>query len=207
VAVPFLSRASEPRPQVAAPEPDSKDEGATSRKPRSPQDERRIASALTSHFETVWRSLRRFGISESQADDAAQRVFLAFADRLPDVEAGRERPYLIGIAVRVAANLRRQQLRSREELSDQLDEAPSSARDPETLLVERQKRQRLDRALETLPELQREIFVLYELEGFSIPEIAGALEIPLGTAASRLRRAREAFAQWVEEHLSTEGET
>jgi RNA polymerase sigma-70 factor, ECF subfamily len=173
---------------------------------RSLEDERRIASALALHFETVWRSLRRFGVSESLADDAAQRVFLAFADRLSIVETGRERPYLIGIAVRVAANLRRQQLRLREEPSEDLDAEPASARDPETLLVERQRRQRLDLALGTLPELQREIFVLYELEGFSIPEIASALEIPVGTAASRLRRAREAFAAWVQQHLSSEGE-
>jgi RNA polymerase sigma-70 factor, ECF subfamily len=173
---------------------------------RSTEDEQRIARALGEHFETVWRSLRRFGVAESQADDAAQRVFLVFADRVAIVEAGRERPYLIGIATRVAANLRREQARSREEASETLDEAPGSGRDPESLLLEQQRRQRLDEALATLPELQRQVFVLYELEGFSMPEIASALAIPLGTAASRLRRAREAFEQWVQEHLPPSGE-
>jgi RNA polymerase sigma-70 factor (ECF subfamily) len=197
---------SEPRPDVAGSGLDGEDSAPSWAPRRSREEEQRIASALALHFETVWRSLRRFGIGEGQADDAAQRVFLVFADRLSTVEVGRERPYLIGIAVRVAANLRRQQLRSREEPSSDLDEAPSSARDPETLLVERQRRQRLDQALGALPEPQRDIFVLYEIEGFSIPEIAGALEIPLGTAASRLRRAREAFAAWVQEHLSPEAE-
>ena len=38
-----------------------------------------------------------------------------------------------------------------------------------------------------------EVFVLYELEGLTSPEIAGLLEIPLGSVASRLRRAREQF--------------
>jgi RNA polymerase sigma-70 factor (ECF subfamily) len=39
--------------------------------------------------------------------------------------------------------------------------------------------------------------VLYELEGFSLPEIAEALQVPLGTATSRLRRARGNFEAWV----------
>jgi RNA polymerase sigma-70 factor (ECF subfamily) len=38
-----------------------------------------------------------------------------------------------------------------------------------------------------------EVFVLYEIEGLSSPEIAALLEIPLGSVASRLRRAREQF--------------
>jgi RNA polymerase sigma-70 factor, ECF subfamily len=173
---------------------------------RSPEDERRIAQALVDHFDTVWRSLRRFGVSECQADDAAQRVFLVFADRVAIVQRGRERPYLIGIAAKIAANVRRQRSRSREEPSESLDEEPSSAQDPESLLLERQRRRRLDEALATLPELQRQVFVLYELEGFSMPEIASALEIPLGTVASRLRRAREAFEQWVRDHLPPSGD-
>lgn len=198
VASPSLS----PEPvqgDVAPPEPGEEPMS------RSPDDERRIAHALGAHFETVWRSLRRFGVSESLADDAAQRVFLAFAHRLAVIQRGRERPYLIGIAARIAANVRRQQARSREEPSESLDEAPSSARDPESLLLEQQRRRRLDEALSTLPELQRQVFVLYELEGFTMREIASALEIPLGTAASRLRRAREAFEQWVREHLPLPG--
>lgn len=172
------------------------------------EQERRIAQALSQHFETVWRSLRRFGVAESHADDATQHVFLAFAARVNVIEPGRERPYLIGIAVRVAANFRRQHARSREEPVESVDVAPSSERNPESLLVQEQRRQQLDAALATLPDLQRQVFVLYELEGFSMPEIARALDIPLGTAASRLRRARDAFENWVQQHhFSQSGET
>jgi RNA polymerase sigma-70 factor (ECF subfamily) len=174
---------------------------------RSPEHELRIARALGDHFEMVWRTLRRFGVAESVADDAAQQVFVAFAKRIDVIEAGREQPYLIGIAARVAANFRRQSARLREEPTDGLDESPSSVKDPESLLLERQRRQRLDDALATLPDLQRQVFVLYELEGLSMPEIARALEIPLGTAASRLRRARDAFEAWVSEHLPPTGDS
>ena len=55
-----------------------------------------------------------------------------------------------------------------------------------------------------------EVFVLYELEGLTSPEIAELLQIPLGSVASRLRRAREQFrsaAARVETSLKKEGES
>lgn len=168
---------------------------------RSAEQEQRLGTALARHFSTVWRALRRFGVHERNADDAAQHVFLQFASRLDIVEPGRERPYLLGIASKVAANVRRQQARSREEPADDLDAQLGEAESPESLLDHEQRRQRLDVALATLPDEQREVFVLYELEGFSLPEIARALELPLGTATSRLRRARAAFEAWVDRHL------
>lgn len=175
--------------------------------PRSADDDRRIAAALESHFATVWRALRRFGVHEHHADDAAQHVFLQFAQRIAIVQVGRERPYLLGIAVKVAANVRRQQARQREEPSDDLDQKLTMASTPESLLEHEQRKQRLDRALASLPDEQRQVFVLYELEGFSLPEVARTLEIPLGTATSRLRRARSAFETWVDQNLPAEGES
>lgn len=41
----------------------------------------------------------------------------------------------------------------------------------------------------------REVLALYEIEELTLPEIAAALEIPEGTAASRLRRARTEFSR------------
>ena len=50
-----------------------------------------------------------------------------------------------------------------------------------------------DLALSKVDPDLAEVFVLFEVEGLSSPEIAASLEIPLGTVASRLRRAREQF--------------
>jgi RNA polymerase sigma-70 factor (ECF subfamily) len=66
------------------------------------------------------------------------------------------------------------------------------------LLMRKRLRAQLDRALACLWDEQRSVFVLYELEGFSVPEIADLLTLPLGTAASRLGRARARFAEAVE---------
>ena len=129
-------------------------------------------------------------------DDAAQQVFLAFSQRLLEVAAGKEAAYLAAIVVRVAANARRKLDRSPEVLSEDVAAAAASTT-PESLLGQKQLRQELDRGLLTLPIEQRAVFVLFELEGFSLPEIAEALQIPLGTATSRLRRARGHFEAWV----------
>jgi len=128
-------------------------------------------------------------------------VFLTFSERITEIQPGFERAYLLGIAVKVAANARRRQARNLEEPSDALDQQRSSRGDPESLLQDAQRRRRLDDALASFAPEQREVFVLYELEGFSLPEIAQALQVPLGTATSRLRRARASFEAWVATHL------
>ena len=187
-----------PLPATAAAEP------ALAR-PRSAEEEARIATALEEHFSSVWRALRRLGVHQSNADDAAQLVYLAFALRIHEIDKGFERAYLLGIAVQVAANARRRQARNAEEPSDTLDAEGSPHGDPESLLQEAQRRRRLDDVLSSFAPEQREVFVLYELEGFSLPEIARALQVPLGTATSRLRRARAAFEAWIVEHLPNNG--
>ncbi len=157
--------------------------------------QQRLVGAVRQHHQLVWRSLRRFGVPERDLDDAAQQVFLAFSHRLAKVEVGKEASYLVAVGVRVAANARRKLSRSPEVLSDEVETAPAP-HTPEGLLSQKQLREELDRGLLQLSLEQRAVFVLFELEGFSLPEIAGALEIPLGTATSRLRRARAHFEAW-----------
>ncbi len=154
----------------------------------------RVAHLLRSHFRDVWRMVRRFGVPENCADDATQEVFIIAARRLADITPGSERPFLLASAVRVAANLRRS-LGTRRECAE--DEQATEGVDPrpsaEALLDQKRLRQMLDRVLDGLSDDLRVCFVLYELEGLSSPEIAELVQIPVGTVASRLRRAREAF--------------
>ena len=67
--------------------------------------------------------------------------------------------------------------------------------DAEQLLIAKRSRELLDRLLCELPEPQRAVFVLYELEGLSVPEIANTLALPLGTVSSRVWRARARFSE------------
>jgi RNA polymerase sigma-70 factor (ECF subfamily) len=161
-------------------------------------DDARLGAALARHFALVWRSLRRFGVLEADVDDAVQHVFLTLSARLAEVPLEKERSFLLGACLRVAANARRRDLRRPDHASDELEQRADEAPGPEELLASKQRRAELDRALDDLPLDQRTVFVLFELEGFSLPEIAESLAIPLGTATSRLRRARDRFEAWVE---------
>jgi len=157
-------------------------------------DNARVADMLRAHFRDVWRIVRRFGVPENSADDAAQEVFIIAARRLSDITPGSERAFLLASAVRVAANARRA-LGARRECAedDSLPEGVDPRPNAEALLDQKRLRELLDRVLDELSDDLRVCFVLYELEGMSSPEIAELLSIPVGTVASRLRRAREAF--------------
>jgi len=175
-----------------------------------PVDEHRLAGLLSRHFRTVWRTLRRLGVPADACDDAAQHVYLVTAGRLAEIRPGAERAFLVSTAVRVAANARRARAARPEVTDAEAIEAHADAAPPaDELLEERRMRQLLDEVLDALPDELRTVFVLFELEELGTHEIAEALGIPRGTAASRLRRARDAFqeaAKRLRARLSFRGE-
>jgi RNA polymerase sigma-70 factor (ECF subfamily) len=171
-------------------------DGAAGPKRENPADDERLALGLAAHFSFVWRMLRRFGVREADVDDATQLAFMTYASRLADIEPASERSFLIGTCLRIASNHRRQQMRRPELFDAEPDRREAEIPNPEELVVKKQWRALLDAGLEQLPLEQRTVFVLFELEGFSLPEIAENLGIPLGTATSRLRRARTRFETW-----------
>lgn len=158
-----------------------------------PLAETRLRRMFDDYFDFTWRSLRRIGLREDDADDAAQRVFLIASQKLDAIRAGSERSFLLGTAVRVASDVRRSAPYRRE--TPQADPAAGLAGGarPDELLDQRRARAMLDDALEGLDDDLRTVFVLFELEELTSAEIAALLELPQGTVASRLRRARAAF--------------
>jgi RNA polymerase sigma-70 factor (ECF subfamily) len=168
-------------------------------------DRHRLERLFNAHHATVWRALRRRGLSSEAAEDATQETFLLAAERLDDIRAESERSFLIATAVRVAHTLGRKTVRW--ELEDDMDERLSTNRDTSDARADMQLCARVLSKVD--PDLV-EVFVLYELEGLTSPEIAELLQIPLGSVASRLRRAREQFrsaAARIERSLQKEGES
>lgn len=159
------------------------------------QDPARLERAVRDCFQFIWRCLRRFGVgSEDAVDDAAQRVFEIAAQKRELIVPGKERAFFFKTAVLVAAEARRAARRTREEPdSGAMLSVADPSPNPELLLDRCRSRKLLDSVLEQLPLELRAVFVLFELEGLATPEIAELLDLPLGTAASRLRRAREEF--------------
>jgi RNA polymerase sigma-70 factor (ECF subfamily) len=95
----------------------------------------------------------------------------------------------------VAANARRDRQRRPEVSADALASVRAPGMQPDDRIELTRAAELLDELLEHLPEELRRVLVLAELEEASVPSIAELEGIAEGTAASRLRRAREAFGK------------
>ncbi|HEY5957077.1 MAG TPA: sigma-70 family RNA polymerase sigma factor [Polyangiaceae bacterium] len=148
------------------------------------------------HFEFVWRTLQRMGVSDRDVQDACQKVFLVAYQRLAEFE-GRStlKTWLCGIALRVASDYRRSASHRHELLGDEahLDVATEASQLAQ--LEQRERLCELDCVLAALSEEQRTVLVLFELEGMSGEDIAATIGVPEGTVRSRLRLARQAFSR------------
>jgi RNA polymerase sigma-70 factor (ECF subfamily) len=147
------------------------------------------------HVGFVWRCLRRLGIREADLMDVTQRVFVTAFLKLPEFE-GRSAlsSWLFGICQRLASDYRRSAPIRREVITDAaVFERAASEHPPGQESESRLLAARAEEILQKIPEAQRLVFVLFEVEDMSGQEIAEALDISLGTVRSRLRLAREAF--------------
>jgi RNA polymerase sigma-70 factor (ECF subfamily) len=170
-------------------------------------DEARLRRTVELHFDGLWRFLRRLGISEGDVDDGVQEVILVLARKLDQVDEGSERSFMFSTAFRVASDMRRRAKRRRtlEESAVHEAEGPSVGLDPEASAQQRRLGVLFSQVLEQLSLELRVVFVLYELEDFTMAEIAETLGVPSGTVASRLRRGRETFERLAAQVLA-EGE-
>jgi RNA polymerase sigma-70 factor (ECF subfamily) len=160
------------------------------------QRDARIRSMVDSHFDPVWRALKRLGVPPAGVDDATQQVFLVASRRLDEIDARGERAYLLGVALRVASEARRMVARRREVPIDETVESANHGAPPlEDLIDDKRDLERLTGYLASMPDDMREAFVLFELEELSAPKVAELLGVPAGTVASRVRRARDYIRQ------------
>jgi RNA polymerase sigma-70 factor (ECF subfamily) len=151
----------------------------------------RLERMFRAHHELIWRTLRRLGLSPDLAADTVQQAYLIAAERLDDIRTGSERAFLFSTAIGLArTNFRRSQ---RCQLQSDMDMHMDPGLKSEQLNNRCSALQLMDRIFaKTHPDLVA-VFVLFELEGLSAPEIAQLIDIPVGTVASRLRRARSTF--------------
>jgi RNA polymerase sigma-70 factor (ECF subfamily) len=169
-------------------------EPASVAKTAAPGDPKRLRELFVAHHRFIWRLLRRLGLAVESADDVAQQTFLIAAERLADIRLGSERSFLYGTAIRLHRDFRRAELRMVRDSGHHLESAAPSV---EERIDEGRALQLLDRVLCEMEPNLREVFVLFELERLPSHQIAELCGIPAGTAASRLRRAREEFHQLV----------
>jgi RNA polymerase sigma-70 factor (ECF subfamily) len=143
------------------------------------------------HAEAVLSTLQRCRVPACELEDAAQDVFVIMLRRWPRGEQA-PRAWLLAIARNVARN-RRKSDRRRPGHDELRDEDAVAGTSPETSYFEAERRAAIDDSIDALPEDVRETFVLREIDGLSMEEIAAVQGVPLSTVQSRLRRARPLF--------------
>jgi RNA polymerase sigma-70 factor (ECF subfamily) len=126
------------------------------------------------------------------ADDVAQEAFMRAHQALSTFDLGRPfGPWICRIAANLAINHVRSPEAREAPLPEGHAETPAPGRGALDLVLEREAREVLERALGDLPAEQRAVFALRTFEELSYREIADALGISIGTVMSRLSRARE----------------
>jgi RNA polymerase sigma-70 factor, ECF subfamily len=144
------------------------------------------------HFSYVWHTVRRLGGPAADLEDLAHDVFVVVHRRLPDYDPARPlRPWLFGIAYRVVSEHRRRSGRAPQR-ADGIDPARAPAGGDGAAALE--ARRLLARGLEALDLDERAVLVMHDVDGHTAPDIAAALEAPVNTVYSRLRRARRKLA-------------
>ena len=152
-------------------------------------------------FPFIWRTVRRLGVDENAVDDVTQDVFVTVYRRLDDFEMRcAPKTWVFGIALGIVRNYRRG--RRRKDAAVPMATHVASAElvadgsaDPMELASRAEAGRIVHKLLDQLDEEKAVVFVMAELEGMTVPEIADLVGSNVNTVYSRLRAARKEFDQ------------
>ncbi len=155
-------------------------------------------NALYSRYMTPVYSLSLHMLKQpSLAEEVTQDVFLNIWLKAESFNSGRGNPrsWIMSVThhrvVDVIRSRRRSNVMTDPEGYDTLERLPSSGPSVESQVSQRLDRERIERALDTLPDNQREVIELAYFEGYSQSEMADLLGQPLGTIKTRVRLAMQ----------------
>ena len=144
--------------------------------------------AYQGELDYLMRTLQRLGVPPSDVEDLAHEVFLVLRRTWNAYDSTRPlKPYIFGIAFRVAASHRRRRWREIPfAVVDEQDHAPY----PDQAFEASQARALVLAALQRIPLPRRVVLVMHDIDEIPVQEVAATLAIPLFTTYSRLRKAR-----------------
>jgi RNA polymerase sigma-70 factor, ECF subfamily len=156
-------------------------------------DEAAWRALYDEHFDFAWRTARRLGLPEADADDAVQEAFQVAWARLHTFSTGQFSTWLYRIVANVvAARLRKR--RVRDVFDGLFGRGPTSAAFPEGQLEARHTLEKVERILRKLSREKREAFALHEIEGLTHEQISELTGARVETVRTRLFYARKEFA-------------
>lgn len=153
------------------------------------------------HCDYVWCSLRRLGVPERDLEDGVHDLFLVVHKKLGEYDPARPiRPWLFGIAMRIASDYRKRARNRHEIISDQVPETDRDAPGPAEALESKQARDALLNALSQIDLKHRAVLIMHDLNGHTVAEISEALAISTNTLYSRLRTGRDKLERALRRH-------
>lgn len=190
--LPRLTGSGRPAGQIGVAQSELTDRECVARSQRG--DRSAFSTLVRRHQDRIFRFILRMVGSRDEALELTQDAFLRAWQALPEWRPEAEfRTWLFSIASNTATDrLRRRKVVEFVPLDEDYD-VPGEAADPASQLQAKQRLRALEAALGRLPDDQREIVLLREIEDMSYSEISAALGISEGTVKSRLARAREAL--------------
>lgn len=147
------------------------------------------------HMDSAFNLARWFTRNADDAKDLAQEALLRAFKAFDRFEGEDGRVWLLTIVRNLYYTSVSRKPQEQTAFDEEIHSSPEFSSNPEVLLLRNADAQAVRQAMEELPPEFREPLVLRELEGLSYKEIAGIMEVPLGTVMSRLARARDYLRQ------------
>jgi RNA polymerase sigma-70 factor (ECF subfamily) len=170
--------------------------------PEHPDQDEDAGTLYAKHAQQVTRWAERLLGPDSDLDDVVHEVFFIAHQRLAGFRGDSSlTTWLFGITRRVVSSRRRKNRWRRWLLgssTEAMRQLPSTWPDPERQLQGVEAARSVYRVLDQLPERDRQILILFEMEGLSAEEVGGMMGIKPANARLRLHRARVRFMHFYE---------
>jgi RNA polymerase sigma-70 factor (ECF subfamily) len=165
----------------------------------------RFEQTVLPHLDAAYNLARWLTRNEQDAQDVAQEACLRAFRFFDRYQGGSARAWLLSNVRNTCYTWlhKNRQADSTELFDEEIHHPePSGGADPEVQALVAADKETVSRALEELPDVFREAFVLREMEGMSYREIADVTAVSLGTVMSRLARGRTQLRQSLTAELS-----
>ncbi len=159
------------------------------------QDHEAFGQLIDRHAPTIINLAYRMVANRAEAEDLAQEAFLAAFKALSTFRADSKFSTWL---YRIAANKCKDWLRAKRpgmgqqdvDIDETLDTHIAEEQTPERLLSQQQVAQELEQAIQRLPPLYREAFVMKHIEGMSYEEMEAILGVNSDTLKMRVYKGR-----------------
>lgn len=156
------------------------------------------------YFDFVWRCARSFGVETEAMDDVVQEIFIVIQTRLHTLQEDQAlRSWIYGIVRRTVSSHRRARRTRESHMLRELAVVRSHQPSPLEAAEQADRLRLLSSLLDQLDDAKREVFILAEIAEMSVPEIAETINVPVNTAYSRLRAARQAFEEALTRYMNS----